>query len=531
VDDRLVSRTHARLDCAESGCTLMDLDSANGCLVNGQRVTRAQLAPGDLVRVGDSVFRYEVGWEPDAPEFEQIDNEAELSQTVAFQTVAMTINDTSRARIVVHQAEKTWEFPLQTDLVRIGRQGDHDVWIDHPKVSRSHAQIERRGQSWVIRDLGSTNGTWLGTAAIEEHTLQPGDTLQVGPARLVFKAGFQPVDLTLVEDPLATPRVRSRRIPVVIVPGLMGSELWLGQERVWPNVRYLFTQPEMFMLPGEAPLEPREIVNQVVIVPNLIKLEQYGRLGDFLVENLGYRRGVDLMEFAYDWRQDVRLSARRLGQAIEAWEIDGPVVLIAHSLGSLVSRYYVERLGGKGRVERVIFLGGPHYGVPKAVANLIRKVDLLPLGLMGDRLRQVLTSFPSLYQILPIYPCATDQHGVSISVFDDDSWLPDENRPHLEAARQFRHEVGRRLSVPSVSIFGYGLKTVHRLEVQRSATGEWTSLDMLIADNGDSTIPEASTVLEGSEIHPVHQYHGSLYIDNDVKMRLKLELTGQNRRA
>ena len=38
-------------------------------------------------------------------------------------------------------------------------------------------------------------------------------------------------------------------------------------------------------------------------------------------------------------------------------------------------------------------------------------------------------------------------------------------------------------------------------------------------------IPETSAVLERAEIHPVQQHHGSLYADNDVKMRLKLELT------
>ena len=48
--------------------------------------------------------------------------------------------------------------------------------------------------------------------------------------------------------------------------------------------------------------------------------------------------------------------------------------------------------------------------------------------------------------------------------------------------------------------------------------------------SGDSSIPEASTVLEGSEIHPVEQYHEPLYTDNNVKMCLKLELTGQRRR-
>ncbi len=42
---------------------------------------------------------------------------------------------------------------------------------------------------------------------------------------------------------------------------------------------------------------------------------------------------------------------------------------------------------------------------------------------------------------------------------------------------------------------------------------------------GDGTIPEHSAVLEGSEIHPVRQQHGALFVDSDVKMRLKLELT------
>jgi hypothetical protein len=38
-------------------------------------------------------------------------------------------------------------------------------------------------------------------------------------------------------------------------------------------------------------------------------------------------------------------------------------------------------------------------------------------------------------------------------------------------------------------------------------------------------VPESSAILKGSEIHPVRQYHGALYTDNDVKMRLRLELT------
>ena len=63
------------------------------------------------------------------------------------------------------------------------------------------------------------------------------------------------------------------------------------------------------------------------------------------------------------------------------------------------------------------------------------------------------------------------------------------------------------------------------LATAMDALGKITKVDYRSERNGDSTILEFSTVLEGSEIHPVQQYHGSLFVDNDVKMRLKVELT------
>jgi pimeloyl-ACP methyl ester carboxylesterase len=321
------------------------------------------------------------------------------------------------------------------------------------------------------------------------------------------------------------PRGEFAHRPVVIVPGLLGSELWRGSEQYWPNVRHLFSKPEMFRLPEEQPLEARRLVGEVVIVPNLIKLEQYDRLGDYLEESLGYEREKDLLEFAYDWRQDVRLSAQRLAETIDRWPVTPPVTLIGHSLGCLVSRYYIEHLGGKHKVGRLILLGGPHTGVPKALTILLLGPDVLPFGFLGERLRQVLVTFPSMYQILPTYACAVDQQGQAIDVLEDETWLPETYRPLLRAARDFRRELGTRCSVPSVSIFGYGLKTVTTATVHRDAQGRWQKVDFTVESSGDNTIPETSAILEGSEIHPVQQYHGTLYVDNDVKMRLKLELT------
>ena len=124
----------------------------------------------------------------------------------------------------------------------------------------------------------------------------------------------------------------------------------------------------------------------MVVVPNLISFDQYNLLGNYLVEELGYERGNNFIEFAYDWRQDVRQSARELARFIEGWKVDSPITIIAHSLGTLVSRYYVEKLGGKKKVGRLMLIGGPHQGVPKIAANLLTGVDLLPFGLMGKEI-------------------------------------------------------------------------------------------------------------------------------------------------
>ncbi len=55
-----VSRSHARLECAPGACTLVDLGSSNGSYLNGERVERVLLQPGDMISLGGSRFRYEL---------------------------------------------------------------------------------------------------------------------------------------------------------------------------------------------------------------------------------------------------------------------------------------------------------------------------------------------------------------------------------------------------------------------------------------------------------------------------------------
>ena len=61
VDDSLVSRQHARVDFADGSWTIVDLNSRNGTLVNGVRITRWALHDGDQVQIGDAVFVFQTG--------------------------------------------------------------------------------------------------------------------------------------------------------------------------------------------------------------------------------------------------------------------------------------------------------------------------------------------------------------------------------------------------------------------------------------------------------------------------------------
>jgi pimeloyl-ACP methyl ester carboxylesterase len=431
--------------------------------------------------------------------------------------------DTMEPHLVVHLADETWQALFTKDHMSVGRADDNDIVIPDSSVSVRHATIDRAGNDFVIRDAHSDNGVWVGKQRVDSHTLQAGDVVSLGRAKLVFKGGFTQADLTLISAP--GDRSERTRLPVVFVPGLGGSELWLGSERVFPTPRVLISNPELLSLRDNPGLEARRIVGDVVIVPGIIKQEQYSRLGDYLENGLGYTRGKDLLEFPYDWRRDIRSSAKKLAQAIDEWDPGAPVIIIGHSLGTLVTRYYVERVGGKRKVERIVLMGGPQYGTPKALSAMLTGPGILPFGISNDRIRNVMAHYPTSYQILPVYPSVFDQTGQQIDVMDDDRWLPEHRRPYLKIAKEFRRELGTHSSVPAVSIFGYGYTTAVRANVERRPDGSWQKVSFVEKNAGDLSVPAGSAVLKDSEIHPVYQEHGALYVDNDVKMRLKVELT------
>ncbi len=69
----------------------------------------------------------------------------------------------------------------------IGREEGVEIHVDDEAMSRTHAAITWEGSEYRIRDLGSSNGTWLNGSKVTEYALRNGDKLMVGETLFVFR--------------------------------------------------------------------------------------------------------------------------------------------------------------------------------------------------------------------------------------------------------------------------------------------------------------------------------------------------------
>jgi ABC transport system ATP-binding/permease protein len=149
MEHQSVSGAHADFKPVDGRVVLTD-HSTNGTFVNGLRVKSADLHDGDYITFGrysgkSLIFR--TGLEPEL---------------------------------------KVEKIDLTKDLVTIGRDPDNDVSINHPTVSKKHAQIAKEGGRVYLKDLGSTNGTFVNGIKIKKHPLQELDRIVIGPLELHF---------------------------------------------------------------------------------------------------------------------------------------------------------------------------------------------------------------------------------------------------------------------------------------------------------------------------------------------------------
>lgn len=90
--------------------------------------------------------------------------------------------------VVQPGAPTAWEIKLKAGANSLGRGPANDFQLEDPSVSGSHCQILVEGGKVEIRDLGSTNGTFVNRAPVKEAVLQPGQTVHLGGVEIMFYA-------------------------------------------------------------------------------------------------------------------------------------------------------------------------------------------------------------------------------------------------------------------------------------------------------------------------------------------------------
>ena len=87
---------------------------------------------------------------------------------------------------IARGANKGSRFLITAEGATIGRSASSSIFLDDVTVSRTHATISKQGNSFLLKDEGSLNGTYINNISVTEHALVSGDEFQIGKFHLLF---------------------------------------------------------------------------------------------------------------------------------------------------------------------------------------------------------------------------------------------------------------------------------------------------------------------------------------------------------
>jgi pimeloyl-ACP methyl ester carboxylesterase len=358
---------------------------------------------------------------------------------------------------------------------------------------------------------------------------------------------------------------------IIVLPGIMGSTLRRGDSPVWEAtagavveaVTSLFRSVTALRLedgigdehPGDG-IEPGTLMPDLRLPFGLWTFDfGYNALLEFLrstfelVENPPGQpadRAANLVCFPYDWRLSNRYNGQRLQcvaeSALQRWRehgagrfVEARLIFVAHSMGGLVARWYIDHLGGSEVTRKLITLGTPHRGALNALEQLCNGVRKGP-GPFKLNLTRFARSLPSLHQLLPEYPCIEHNGGLARTT---EVHLPELADDMVRDAMEFHRQIdaGRERLQASGTPSPYQLHPIMGYN-QPTFTSARLDARKIVAvrtiggkdERGDATVPRLSgappDVDPGSAIiRPVADNHGGLVHNRTIFDEIEGTLT------
>ncbi|WP_162242073.1 hypothetical protein [Methylobacterium sp. Leaf125] len=264
---------------------------------------------------------------------------------------------------------------------------------------------------------------------------------------------------------------------VVLIPGILGSalagpdgtELWGTAPSVFfGNLATLGSRLNALELIGDDPdiddigdgITSTRLISDLHLIPGLWKIDGYTKIRTTLVDRFNLVPGRNFFELAYDWRRDNRVAARALARQALKWLEDwressgnssARLVLVAHSMGGLVARHFLEVLDGWRHTALLATFGTPFRGAPEALGALSNG---LIIGGVAD-VSKLVRSMTSVYQLLPVYPMFVQNDSSTVRL-GEASGIPNLSINRIADARRF-HDHIREAQASNAAIEAYGL--------------------------------------------------------------------------
>ena len=330
---------------------------------------------------------------------------------------------------------------------------------------------------------------------------------------------------------------------VILVPGIMGSVLHDGKDLVWPGspAELLFPYKRMPQL-LKPDLQATDVIRSVSIS------KQYVDILDSL-EGAGFKEKGNpptLVAFPYDWRKDNALAAQGLADAVDKLArplgANADLTLLAHSMGGLVSRYYLEsglfdKRPGFSAIQRLVTMGTPHLGSPLALTAALGQEKRLFLNAEQVKTLANNKNFPSLYQLLPprgvSFAWDRSEHArfARLDVYADPTATQLKlSRDNLDATIRFHEKLDLSKKPPHVRYFcfvGTEQRTINEVQVILSRGPIDGVQKSERKDAGDGTVPFWSGTLSGLQSVAVSGEHGELYKTAELKQILGILLDAE----